>query len=139
MARGGVVGDVCKVMSRKCRMYDVNPVREDMIKHDLVRQGLPKEAENADLIFFDPPYYKKKRKEYGLQSISSQSRTKYLQVFERAADAFARKKVKKVVLLISNYDDESKGHPEENIFIHHYIKKKRRNSRGKYQLSVNKK
>ena len=78
-------------------------------------------------------------------------------VFERAADAFARKKVKKVVLLISNYDDESNGYPEENIllisnyddesngypeeniFIHHYIKKKRRNSRGKYQLSVNKK
>ena len=103
-------------------MYDVNPVREDIIEHDLVRQGLPKEAENADLIFFDPPYCKKKRKEYGLQSISSQSRAKYLQVFERAADAFARKKVKKVVLLISNYDDESNGHPEENIFIHHYIK-----------------
>ena len=72
-------------------MYDVNPVREDIIEHDLVRQGLPKEAENADLIFFDPPYCKKKRKEYGLRSISSQSRAKYLQVFERAADAFARK------------------------------------------------
>jgi 16S rRNA G966 N2-methylase RsmD len=63
-------------MSRKCHIYDVNPVREDIIEHDLVRQGLPKEAENADLIFFDPPYCKKKRKEYGLQSISSQSHIK---------------------------------------------------------------
>jgi hypothetical protein len=26
-----------------------------------------------------------------------------------------------VALLISDYDDEYKGHPEENIFIHHYI------------------
>jgi hypothetical protein len=26
-----------------------------------------------------------------------------------------------VALLISNYDDEYQGHPQENIFIHHYI------------------
>ena len=121
MAGGGVVGDVCKIMGRKCRMYDVNPAREDIIKHDLVKQGLPGEAENADLILWDPPYYKKKRKDYGPQSISSLSREEYLQVFERAAYAFARKGVKKVALLISNYDDEYHGHPEENIFIHHYI------------------
>ena len=44
-----------------------------------------------------------------------------MQENERAADAFARKRVKKVALLISNYDDEYHGHPEENIFIHHYI------------------
>jgi hypothetical protein len=29
MAGGGVVGDVCKVMGRKCHMYHVNPARED--------------------------------------------------------------------------------------------------------------
>jgi hypothetical protein len=124
MAGGGVVGDVCKVLGRKCYMYDVNPVREDIIKHDLVKQGFPKETENADLIFWDPPYYKKKREEYGPQSISSLSREEYLQVFQRAADAFATKAIKKVALLISNYDDEYHGyhgHPEENIFIHHYI------------------
>jgi DNA modification methylase len=121
MAGGGVVGDVCKVLGRKCYMYDVNSAREDIVKHDLVKQGFPKEMENADLIFWDPPYYKKKMKDYGPQSISSLSREEYLQVFERAADAFARKGVKKVALLISNYDDEYHGHPEENIFIHHYI------------------
>jgi hypothetical protein len=121
MAGGGVVGDVCKVLGRKCSMYDVNPAREDVIKHDLVKQGFPKETENADLIFWDPPYYKKKREEYGPQSISSLSIEEYLQVFQRAADAFARKAIKKVALLISNYDDEYHGHPEENIFIHHYI------------------
>ena len=42
-------------------MYDVNPAREDIVKHDLVKQGFPKEMENADLIFWDPPYYKKKK------------------------------------------------------------------------------
>ena len=121
MAGGGVVGDVCIVMGRKCYMYHVNPVREDIIKHDLVKQGLPKEGENADLIFWDPPYYKKNKEEYGPQSISSLCREEYLQVFEGAADGFARKGVKKVALLISNYDDEYHCHPEENIFIHHYI------------------
>ena len=73
MAGGGVVGDVCKVLGRKCYMYDVNSAREDIVKHDLVNQGFPKEMENADLIFWDPPYYKKKMKDYGPQSISSLS------------------------------------------------------------------
>jgi 16S rRNA G966 N2-methylase RsmD/disulfide oxidoreductase YuzD len=170
MAGGGVVGDACKVMGRKCYMYDVNPVRKDVIvKHDLVvrkkqqlqqqqqSQGLavvivvlPKQAKNADLIFWDPPYYKKKKEEYGPQSISSLPRKKYLEVFEAAAKAFAQKGVKKVALLMSNYDDNDdddvckynnndnhnkRQHParaaeeqeeeeEENndsLFIHHYI------------------
>jgi hypothetical protein len=121
MAGGGVVGDVCMTMGRKCHMYDVNPARDDIRKYDLVKQGLPIEVENTDLTFWDPPYYKKKRGDYGPQSISSLCREEYLQVFERAADAFARMGVRKVALLISNYDDEYLGHPEENIFIHHYI------------------
>lgn len=65
-----------------------------------------KETENADLIFCDPPYYNKIREEYSPQSISSLSREEYLQVFQRVADAFARKAIKKVALLLSNYDDE---------------------------------
>jgi DNA modification methylase len=134
MAGGGVVGDVCKVMGRRCHMYDVNPVRKDIAKYDLVKQQglfLPKEAENADLIFWDPPYYKKKKEEYGPQSISSLPRKEYLEVFEEAAKAFAKKRVKKVALLISNYDNDGRynnGHlgeeeeeEENNIFIHHYI------------------
>ena len=134
MAGGGVVGDVCKVMGRRCYMYDVNPppppppsavVRKKRIvkRYDLVLQGLPKEAENADLVFWDPPYYKKKKEEYGPQSISALPREEYLKVFEdvAAANQFAKKGVKKVALLISNYDDEYNGHPEENIFIHDYI------------------
>ena len=82
-----------------------------------------KETENADLIFCDPPYYKKIREEYGPQSISSLSREEYLQVFQRAADAFARKAIKKVALLISNYDDEwwISRSSTRKIFIHHYI------------------
>jgi len=159
MAGGGVVGDVCKVMGRECHMYDVNPVRKDIIvKHDLLvrkkrQQGqglvgvvLPKQAENADLIFWDPPYYKKKKQEYGPQSISSLPRKEYLEVFEYAAQEFAKKRVKKVALLMSNYDDNDEGDDDKNnnngqhlatttaaeeqdeeksndnnIFIHHYI------------------
>lgn len=122
MAGGGVVGDACKVMGRKCYLYDINPTRKDVIKkHDLVKQGLPMEAKNADLIFWDPPYYKKKKEEYGPESMAAFSKEAYLKAFENAAKEFAINGVKKIALLISNYDDEYRGHPEENIFVHHYI------------------
>ena len=121
MAGGGVVGDVCDVMGRKCSMYDIDPVRKDIKKHNLVEHGLPKEACDADLVFWDPPYYKKKEEYYSLKSISALPRKEYLKVFENAAVEFAKRGVKKVALLISNYDDEYRGHPEENIFLHHYI------------------
>ena len=37
MAGGGVVGDVCKIMKRECRMYDIHPVRDDIIRHDITK------------------------------------------------------------------------------------------------------
>jgi hypothetical protein len=121
MAGGGVVGDVCNIMGRKYSMDDINPVRKDIKKHDIVKQGLPNEACDADLVFWDPPYYKKKEEYYSLKSISAFPRNEYLKVFENAAVEFAKNGVKKVALLISNYDDEYRGHPEENIFLHHHI------------------
>jgi hypothetical protein len=51
MAGGGVVGDVCNIMGRKYSMDDINPVRKDIKKHDIVKQGLPNEACDADLVF----------------------------------------------------------------------------------------
>jgi len=56
MAGSGTTIDVCKAMYRRYRAYDINPIREDIKKHD-IRKGYPKECKNADLIFLDPPYF----------------------------------------------------------------------------------
>lgn len=56
MAGGGTTIDVCKAMFRRYRAYDIDPVRDDIKKHD-VTEGFPKESKNCDLIFLDPPYF----------------------------------------------------------------------------------
>ncbi len=117
MAGGGVVGDVCRRFGRKCLMYDINPVREDIIKHDL-KQGIPKGAKNADFVFWDPPYYKIKEQEYGPQSISALPKSEYMKVFEDAAECFAENGIKKIALLMPDYYGKN---PDENIFIDEYI------------------
>ncbi len=56
MAGGGTTIDVCEAMNRRCLAYDKNPMREDILQHDLMN-GFPKETKGADLIFLDPPYF----------------------------------------------------------------------------------
>jgi len=122
MAGGGVVGDVCKIMNRKCLMYDLAPHkdRNDITKLD-IGYGLPNECKNADLVFWDPPYYKKKESEYDNPgSISSLSKKGYLESFKEAAEDFRKKGVKKVALLMSDYNDYE--NESENIFIWDYVR-----------------
>ena len=119
MAGGGVVGDVATVMRRQWRMYDINPIRPDIKTLDLT-QGLPNECKNAELVFWDPPYFKKM--DYGEKSISAFSReNRFLSVFEEAAKDFHSKRIKKIALLVSDYDDEYKGNSQDNVFIWHYV------------------
>jgi len=56
MAGGGSTIDACLMMGRKCRAYDLNPQRDDILKRD-INNGFPTRAKNCDLIFLDPPYY----------------------------------------------------------------------------------
>jgi len=63
MAGGGSTIDVCLIMNRRCRAYDINPIREDIIKYD-IKTGFPEKTKNCDLIFLDPPYWRLKMKEY---------------------------------------------------------------------------
>lgn len=116
MAGGGVVGDVCKVTERECRMFDVVPGRDDIISHDL-RDGFP--VDDADLVFLDPPYYKKMEKDYGPDSISALDRTEYLEFFEYLATTIHDSGAKRVALLMSDYTDDDD--PEGHIFIWHYV------------------
>lgn len=124
MAGGCITGDVCKVMNRKCIMYDINPTSDDVIKHNITK-GLPEEAANADLIFWDPPYYKKLEKDYDHPgSISSMNRSQYLQSFKNAALDFHAKGIKTIALLISNYrviEDVDNRNKEETIWYSDYV------------------
>lgn len=72
MAGGGVTVDTCLVMNRKCRAYDIRPEesgRKDIEQHD-AREEFPERARNCDLIILDPPYYKKKEKEYRCEGLT---------------------------------------------------------------------
>jgi len=68
-AGGGTTLDVCnydddEFGNRACLAYDINPVRADIQKWDVVKDGLP-DFPHARLIFLDPPYWKQKRGGYG--------------------------------------------------------------------------
>jgi DNA modification methylase len=121
MSGGGVIGDVCKDMNRKCLMYDINPhnERNDIIKRD-ISLGLSEEAQNADLLFWDPPYWKKKEKEYDNPdgSIASLNMDQYMKIFENAAKDFYKKGIKKIAFLMS---DHIYTEVAPNTFIWDYV------------------
>lgn len=126
MAGGGSTVDTCLVMGRECRAYDNSPPkgRKDIERWDIT-EGFPKRAKGCDLIFLDPPYYKKKEKEYGPASVSALGRDDFLGrgfVEKLAEDCYGvLKKGGVVALLISDYLDYEKG--EDSILApEYYIK-----------------
>lgn len=115
MAGGGVTNDACLLLGRKCYSYDVNPKRKDILQYDYL-DGLPEKAKKADLIFLDPPYYKKKEDEYGEKSISALDRDKYLDAIDKLAVVC---KGHKVAFLMGKYYDYD--NPEDGIFMADYV------------------
>jgi len=85
MAGGGVVSDVCLLFERRCRSFDlaVRDNRPEIRYHhwDAGNKDWPI-SKKPDLIFFDPPYYRKKAGDYDKSSISSLPRREYLEFFE---------------------------------------------------------
>ena len=66
---GGSTLDVCLAKDpdfggRECRIFDIDPAREDITRWDVVKSGLPK-FPHARLLFLDPPYWKQKKGDYG--------------------------------------------------------------------------
>ena len=128
MAGGGVVGDCCYEVKRKCKMYDIQPTRDDIKKHNLA-DGLPKEAHNADLIFWDPPYYKRIPTRYGPHSISALDRKDYLKFFGDFAQVAYESNAKQITLLITESINmhtstiHTDTTDEEPIFLSDYTKK----------------
>ncbi len=87
MAGGGVVPDVCLVFGRKCLSFDLAPGdnRPEIESHYWDPGNLVwPVTKKPDLIFFDPPYFMKKQKEYSKYApgttspISSYTREAYL-------------------------------------------------------------
>jgi hypothetical protein len=121
MAGSGTTVDACLLMGRECRAFDSNPgsERKDIVIRDAI-EGLAGLKAKADLIFFDPPYFKKVDKGYSDASISRLGRKEYLKFFEDFAST-AKKALKKggrVALLMSDYTEDNL---DDSIFLHHYI------------------
>jgi ParB family transcriptional regulator, chromosome partitioning protein len=70
MAGGGSTLDVCQSMGRRCLVYDIHPVRLEIIAHD-IRRGFPAEASHCDLIFCDPPYHTMLANRYSSDGIAA--------------------------------------------------------------------
>ena len=104
MAGSGTTFDVCALMNRRCLCLDVDPIRSDIIKHD-IREGFPDETRNCDLIFLDPPYFKKLAKKERYNHIGN--RKEWLEFVQKLAkDCFEALHPKGIVaLLISDYID----------------------------------
>jgi len=84
MAGGGSTIDACKFLNRRCLAYDINPVRDDIKKHDVTKE-LPPEAMNCKLIFLDPPYHTLLKDEYTFESVSSLSLDDFKRFLHRLA------------------------------------------------------
>ncbi|RLB78099.1 MAG: MerR family transcriptional regulator [Deltaproteobacteria bacterium] len=136
MAGGGVVPDVCLLFGRKCQSFDlaVRDNRPEILCHhwDPRNWNWPI-TKNPDLIFFDPPYYTKKQKEYSKKanentpSISSYTKEEYemfLEGFFLLAYQNAKETTRMAFLNADWRDFEStpalKEKPDKSITIFDY-------------------
>lgn len=124
MVGSGTVVDACLLMKRKCFAYDNSP--ESYEKRGDIREGEALETiqslkRKPDLIFLDPPYFKKLEEEYGSDSISALPRDEYLAFFCEIAGKSYESGAKRVALLMSDYTDDED--PNLHIFIWDYVKR----------------
>ncbi len=124
MAGSGTVVDACLLMKRKCLAFDNSP--ESHEKRDEIREGEALETiqslkRKPDLIFLDPPYFKKLEDEYGSESISALPRDEYLNFFSELAREMYESGAKRVALLMSDYTDDED--PNLHIFIWDYVER----------------
>ncbi len=127
MAGSGTTADACLIYGRHAYCYDVQNKsdRPDILEHDLHTAGWPDRTKDANLIFWDPPYYSKMDDEnvangYGEKSISKLDRKSYLQFFRGAFKELHGLVKKNTVLafLMSDWND-NKG-KDEGVFLWHY-------------------
>lgn len=118
MAGSGTIIDACLLMKRKCLAFDNSPKSYE--KRVDTREGKALETiqtlkRKPDLIFLDPPYFKKLEDEYGSDSISALPRDEYLNFFSEFAGRAYESGAKRVALLMSDYTDD------EDLNLHIFI------------------
>ena len=138
MSGGGVVSDVCLVFERKCQSFDLatrDNRPEIQYHHWTPQDGHWPITKKPDLIFFDPPYYIKKKKAYKEKatektpSISSYTKQKYEKFF-KSFFLMARQNVKdatRMAFLNADWRDFQstpalKEDPDNSITIFDYHK-----------------
>jgi len=85
-AGGGITIDVCKHWNRRCIVLDIDPRREDVLKHD-IRTGFPTSAADADLVFYDPPYWNMVAEDYSADGAGSYTFTDFIEFLRFLAGA----------------------------------------------------
>jgi len=145
MAGGGVTPDVCLALNRQCWSFDkvdkpdsrpeIEPYFWDPNNLTWAVTGKSK----PDLIFFDPPYFKKNEEEYGEDSISALPRSEYLKFFREWA-ILATENTKastRLALLVADWRDFQSTaavheKPQNAITIFDYV---REVSQGGWELT----
>ena len=75
-------------MGRRCLAYDIQPVRQEIVAHD-IRQGFPAEAAQCDLIFCDPPYHTMLARRYSSDGIAAAPLSEWIRfLHDLARNAF---------------------------------------------------
>jgi len=134
MAGGGVVPDTCLAFNRRCWSFDLvdRPETRPEIEpfqwnpESLVWPVTGKEK--PDLIFFDPPYFKKQETHYPQESISTLSRKEYLEFFKELFPLFREHAKAHARIAFLNADwrefqgvSATEEDPEQSIFLSDYI------------------
>ncbi len=136
MAGGGVVPDVCLLFGRKCQSFDLafRDNRPEIQRYYWDPQNWTwPVTKKPDLIFFDPPYFSKKERDYEKKtnaespSISSYTKEEY-ESFLEGFFLLAHKKSKaitRMALLNADWRDfestpASKENPDNSITIFDY-------------------
>jgi hypothetical protein len=145
MAGGGVTADVCLALNRRCWSFDkedrsdAQPEIEAYYWKPGALQWPVNGKARPDLIFFDPPYYKKKEEEYGEDSISALRQPEYLKFFQEWAILAAgnTKPSTRLALLVADWRDfESTAaiheNPQNAVTIFDYV---REVSQGGWELT----
>lgn len=121
MAGSGTTSDACLLMGRKCRTFDIDARHDrcDIINHDILQDGWPDAAKNADLVFWDPPYFSKMDNSeigedgYIENSISKLSPEEYVSFFaERFKELKSINPKAQLAFLMSDWDSENAKNPE---------------------------
>jgi len=132
MAGGGVVPDVCLAFGRRCYAVDMKARRErpEIVRHEWKPGDLcwPEWLRaKPDLIFWDPPYFRKMAADYGPGSVSALPREEYLQFFRDALRLFAGRTAPgaRLAFLIADWREfESTPALEEDesgaVLLYHY-------------------